>query len=90
MLEAYQAHADYMTWVDGCRELIQNAAQAANGEQVVMRPRDDGTLEPVDISGDWQVKTVHGAVSEALGEQSTRAPISPRCGGYATRPTSLI
>ena len=68
LLEAYQAHADYMVWVDGCRELIQNAAQAANGEQVVMRPRRDGVLEPVDISGRWQVKTVHDAVSEALGE----------------------
>jgi lysyl-tRNA synthetase class 2 len=69
LLEAYQAHADYTTWVDGCRELIQNAALAANGAQVVMRPRDEGTLEPVDISGVWQVKTVHGAVSDALGEQ---------------------
>jgi lysyl-tRNA synthetase, class II len=68
LLEAYQAHADYRVWIDGCRELIQNAAQAANGDQVVMRPRDDGTLEPVDISGTWTVKSVHGAVSEALGE----------------------
>ena len=31
LLEAYQAHADYNVWVDGCRELIQNAAEAANG-----------------------------------------------------------
>jgi lysyl-tRNA synthetase class 2 len=69
LLEAYQAHADYNVWIDGCRELIQNAAQAANGELVFLRPRDDGTLEPVDISGTWTVKTVHGAVSEALGEQ---------------------
>ena len=38
LLEAYQAHADYLVWIDGCRELIQNAAQAANGDQVVMRP----------------------------------------------------
>ncbi|OBF22204.1 bifunctional lysylphosphatidylglycerol synthetase/lysine--tRNA ligase LysX [Mycobacterium sp. ACS4331] len=68
LLEAYQAHADYLVWIDGCRELIQNAALAANGAHVVMRPRDDGTLEPVDISGQWQVKTVHDAVSEALGE----------------------
>src|SRR6201999_3960550 len=66
LLEAYQAHADYMVWIDGCRELIQNAAQAANGEQTVLRPRDDGVLEPVDISGEWAVKTVHGAVSGAL------------------------
>jgi lysyl-tRNA synthetase class 2 len=69
LLEAYQAHADYNVWIDGCRELIQNAAQAANGAHVFLRPRDDGILEPVDISGEWSVKTVHGAVSEALGEQ---------------------
>ena len=70
LLEAYQAHADYLVWIDGCRELIQNAAMAANGSQVVMRPSADGkgTLEPIDISGDWSVKTVHDAVSEALGE----------------------
>jgi lysyl-tRNA synthetase class 2 len=68
LLEAYQAHADYNVWIDGCRELIQNAALAANGSHVVMRPREDGVLEPVDISGEWAVKTVHGAVSEALGE----------------------
>ncbi|MCB0948728.1 MAG: bifunctional lysylphosphatidylglycerol synthetase/lysine--tRNA ligase LysX [Mycobacterium sp.] len=68
LLEAYQAHADYDVWIDGCRELIQNAAAAANGAQVFLRPREDGTLVPVDISGRWTVKTVHGAVSEALGE----------------------
>ncbi len=71
LLEAYQAHADYTDWIDGCRELIQNAAQAANGAQVVMRPRPgaaDDSLDAVDISGVWSVKTVHDAVSEALGE----------------------
>jgi lysyl-tRNA synthetase, class II len=74
LLEAYQAHADYRVWIDGCRELIQNAAEAANGTQTVMRPRTDESnrtderLEPVDISGVWPVKTVHEAVSEALGE----------------------
>ncbi|MBB3754446.1 lysyl-tRNA synthetase class 2 [Mycolicibacterium sp. BK634] len=71
LLEAYQAHANYRVWIDGCRELIQNAAIAANGSAVVMRPRDGAPdqLEPVDISGTWTVKTVHDAVSEALGEQ---------------------
>ncbi|WP_083184821.1 bifunctional lysylphosphatidylglycerol synthetase/lysine--tRNA ligase LysX [Mycobacterium malmoense] len=68
LLEAYQAHADYRVWIDGCRELIQNAAQAAHGEQTVLRPADGGHPQPVDISGDWPVKTVHDAVSEALGE----------------------
>jgi lysyl-tRNA synthetase class 2 len=69
LLEAYQAHADYKVWIDGCRELIQNAAQAANGAQTALRPRPDGRLEPVDISGVWAVKTVYDAVSEALGER---------------------
>ncbi|MFV0495572.1 bifunctional lysylphosphatidylglycerol synthetase/lysine--tRNA ligase LysX [Mycobacterium sp.] len=76
LLEAYQAHADYRVWIDGCRELIQNAAQVANGAHTAMRPGnpDDAAgrgrrLEPVDISGTWPVKTVHDAVSEALGEQ---------------------
>lgn len=69
LLEAYQAHADYLVWLDGCRELIQNAALAANGDQVVMRPGPDGALTPVDISGDWPVISVHDAVSAALGEQ---------------------
>ncbi len=68
LLEAYQAHADYKVWIDGCRELIQNAALAANGELVFMRPGAGGVLEPVDISGEWTVKTVHDAASEALGE----------------------
>ncbi len=68
LLEAYQAHADYLVWIDGCRELIQNAARAANGAPVVLRPAAGGGLEPVDISGAWPVKTVHDAVSEALGE----------------------
>nr|WP_255360769.1 bifunctional lysylphosphatidylglycerol synthetase/lysine--tRNA ligase LysX [Mycobacterium sp. 852002-40037_SCH5390672] len=72
LLEAYQAHADYKVWIDGCRELIQNAAEAAHGEQIVMRHGaggTDGRLEPVDISGVWAVKTVYDAVSEALGER---------------------
>ena len=60
LLEAYQAHADYLTWIDGCRELIQNAATAANGAPVVMRPSqhgtDGGALQPVDISGRWTVQ----------------------------------
>ena len=68
LLEAYQAHADYRTWIDGARELIQNAAIAANGSATALRPRADGTLEPVDISGQWPVVGVHDAVSAALGE----------------------
>ncbi|GAB78688.1 lysyl-tRNA synthetase, class II [Austwickia chelonae] len=68
ILEAYAAHGDYLTMMDLCRELIQNAAIAANGECVVPGPNG----ERVDISGEWPVKTLHGAISEALVEMGGR------------------
>ena len=64
MLEAYQAFADYDVMLDLVRELIQGAATAAFGSPVA---RKDG--KEYDISGAWPVKTVHGAISEALGEE---------------------
>ncbi|MEV3856374.1 bifunctional lysylphosphatidylglycerol synthetase/lysine--tRNA ligase LysX [Streptomyces sp. NPDC050095] len=64
MLEAYQAFADYDVMLDLTRELIQGAATAAFGSPVA---RKDG--KEYDISGPWPVKTVYGAISEALGEQ---------------------
>ncbi len=59
--------------IDGCRELIQNAAIAANGSAVVMRPVEgpDGRRRKARARRHfrtWRVKTVHDAVSEALGE----------------------
>ncbi|ONM49187.1 bifunctional lysylphosphatidylglycerol synthetase/lysine--tRNA ligase LysX [Nocardia donostiensis] len=71
ILEAYEAHSDYEQMMHLCRQLIQNAALAANGAMVVMRPKPDGTFAAVDISGEWPVKTVHGAVSQALGTEIT-------------------
>ena len=38
MLEAYQAYADYKVWIDGCRELILNAARPRNGAHGLLRP----------------------------------------------------
>jgi lysyl-tRNA synthetase, class II len=67
MLEAYQAYADYATMQTLTRELLQAAAVAAFGRQVARRP--DGT--ELDISGTWRQATVHGALSEAAGEQIT-------------------
>ncbi|MEV0253849.1 bifunctional lysylphosphatidylglycerol synthetase/lysine--tRNA ligase LysX [Streptomyces sp. NPDC050732] len=64
MLEAYQAFADYDVMLDLTRELIQGAATAAFGGPVAYK---DGVEH--DISGPWPVKTVHGAISEALGEE---------------------
>ncbi|WJJ11700.1 bifunctional lysylphosphatidylglycerol synthetase/lysine--tRNA ligase LysX [Prescottella equi] len=67
ILEAYEAHSDYERMMVLCRELIQAAAVAAHGSQTIMRPDPDGELVAVDISGEWPVKTMHGAVAEKLG-----------------------
>jgi lysyl-tRNA synthetase, class II len=67
MLEAYEAYGDYNTIGTLTRELIQAAAVAALGTTVLRRA--DGT--EFDIAGEWPSKTVHGAVSEALGEEVT-------------------
>ncbi|WP_425303671.1 bifunctional lysylphosphatidylglycerol synthetase/lysine--tRNA ligase LysX [Nocardia wallacei] len=71
ILEAYEAHSDYERMMHACRQLIQEAAVAANGKCVALRPNPDGSLREVDISGDWPVKTVHGAISAAIGETIT-------------------
>jgi len=64
MLEAYQAYADYDVMLDLTRELIQGAARAAFGTPLVRKGGQE-----YDISGVWPVKTVYGAISEALGEE---------------------
>ncbi len=66
MLEAYEAYGDYNTIGALTRELIQHAAREALGSTLLLRP--DGEY---DIGGAWPSKTVHGAISEALGEEIT-------------------
>jgi len=67
MLELYEAYGDYTTMATLTRELILGAARAGLGGTVVRGP--DGS--EYDIGGDWPRKTVHGAISDALGEQVT-------------------
>jgi lysyl-tRNA synthetase, class II len=67
MLEAYETYGDYTTMATLTRELIQRAATEALGGTVVHRV--DGT--EADISGEWPFKSVHDAISEALGEKIT-------------------
>ena len=87
MLEAYEAYGDYMTVATLTRELIQRAAKDALGGTQLHRA--DGI--EADIGGDWPVKSVHGAVSEALGEEVTpdtgeqRAAGAVRARGRACR-----
>ncbi|MFD4180157.1 bifunctional lysylphosphatidylglycerol synthetase/lysine--tRNA ligase LysX [Rhodococcus sp. NPDC058514] len=71
ILEAYEAHSDYERMMVLCRELIQAAAVAAHGREIVLRPGPDGEPVEIDISGDWPVKTMHGAVAEKLGVEVT-------------------
>ena len=65
MLEAYETYGDYNTIGTLTKELIQRAAMAALGTTVLRRA--DGS--EYDIGGEWPAKTVHGALSEALGEE---------------------
>ncbi|MFZ2175970.1 MAG: bifunctional lysylphosphatidylglycerol synthetase/lysine--tRNA ligase LysX [Rhodococcus sp. (in: high G+C Gram-positive bacteria)] len=67
ILEAYEAHSDYEKMMVLCRELIQTAAVAAFGREIILRPGPGGELVEVDISGEWPVKTMHEAVAEKLG-----------------------
>jgi lysyl-tRNA synthetase class 2 len=67
MLEAYEAYGDYTTMATLTRVLIQRAAVEALGGTVLHRV--DGT--EADIGGEWPFKSVHDAVSEALGEKIT-------------------
>ncbi|WP_275461770.1 bifunctional lysylphosphatidylglycerol synthetase/lysine--tRNA ligase LysX [Streptomyces noursei] len=69
MLEAYQAFADYDVMLNLTRELIQGAAVAAFGSATARKADKNGRLVEHDISGIWPVKTVYGAISEALGEE---------------------
>ncbi|MEU8940882.1 MULTISPECIES: bifunctional lysylphosphatidylglycerol synthetase/lysine--tRNA ligase LysX [Streptomyces] len=69
MLEAYQAFADYDVMLDLTRELIQGAATAAYGSPIAHKAGPDGKLVVHDISGIWPVKTMYGAIGEALGEE---------------------
>ena len=72
MLEAYEAYGDYNTIGALTRELIQHAAREALGSTLLLRP--DGEY---DIGGAWRSKTVHGAISEALGEEITPGTTEP-------------
>jgi lysyl-tRNA synthetase class 2 len=64
MLEAYQAYGDYDTMAELTRSLVLDAAQAL-GSTVV----PDGRGGELDLAEPWRNATVHGLVSEAVGEE---------------------
>ncbi|PZO97650.1 MAG: lysine--tRNA ligase, partial [Dermacoccus nishinomiyaensis] len=72
-LEAYDAYGDYLTMRDLTREVLLAVARAVNGGEFAERPQPDGTIERVDLSGQWPTIPVHEAVSRACGVLLTSA-----------------
>jgi lysyl-tRNA synthetase, class II len=70
-LEVYETYGDYHTMRVLTQELIQEAATAVYGSPIARRSDADGKITEFDFSGDWPVKTICEAVSEALGEEIT-------------------
>lgn len=65
VLHAYQVCTDYLSAIDLVRRLVQGVASNAHERDMAKRRTNDGVVE-VDISGQWQVITVHAAVARAL------------------------
>jgi lysyl-tRNA synthetase class 2 len=67
MLEYYQAYGTYDSVAVTTRELIQEAAEASLGTQVVTLA--DGS--EYDLSGEWTTLRMYPSLSDALGEEVT-------------------
>ncbi|MEU3272758.1 lysine--tRNA ligase [Saccharomonospora sp. NPDC006951] len=79
MLEYYEAYATYDTIGVLTRELVQEAAEAAFGSQVVTL--NDGT--EYDLSGEWAAMTMYGSLSDALGEEVTPETTAEKLHSFA-------
>jgi lysyl-tRNA synthetase class 2 len=67
MLEAYEAYGDYDTMARLTRELVQEAARAVFGGEVVTLT--DGSS--YDVSGEWREIRLYDAVSDAVDAEVT-------------------
>jgi lysyl-tRNA synthetase class 2 len=67
MLEFYAAYETYDTMAVLTRELVQEAAQAVFGTQVVTL----ASGEEYDLSGEWASLSMYPSLSEALGTEIT-------------------
>jgi lysyl-tRNA synthetase class 2 len=74
MLEAYETYGDYNTIGELTQSLVQGAAVAAFGSTVIRR--SDGN--EYDIGGSWKSRSVHEAISRALGEEVTSGTPEPQ------------
>lgn len=72
VLEAYKPYADYTTMRLLTEMLIKNAAYIVFGDEVLpLGAKTSSERVLTDVSGPWQVKTVLGALSEAVGREIT-------------------
>ena len=72
-LEVYGTYNDYVTMRLLTQELIKEAAVAVFGQPVARRLQPDGSIQEVDLSGDWPAIPICTAVSTALGEEVSTA-----------------
>jgi len=84
MLEMYEAYGDYNSMRILTQQLIQEAATAVFGAPMARRLEEDGEIREYDLSGDWPVKTMIGALSEALGEEVSLETPLEKLQQYAT------
>ncbi len=84
-LEVYETYGDYDTMRVLTQELIQEAATAVYGSPVARRADAEGRIVEHDLSGQWPVKTICQAVSEALGEEVTADTPLPTLRRHADR-----
>jgi lysyl-tRNA synthetase class 2 len=70
-LELYETYGDYDTMRVLTQQVIQEAATAVHGSPIARHTGADGQVTEYDLSGDWPVKPLTVAVSEALGEEIT-------------------
>jgi lysyl-tRNA synthetase class 2 len=70
MLEAYESYGDYATMAELTRALVIDAARAVGSS--VVRSSDGGEI---DLEPPWRRVTLHGCVSDAVGE-----PVTPDTG----------
>jgi lysyl-tRNA synthetase class 2 len=70
-LELYETYGDYNTMRVLTQQIIQEAATAVYGSPIARHADAEGKVTEYDLSGDWPVKPLTQAVSEALDEEIT-------------------
>ena len=70
ILDVFQTYKSYLGTLDMVRQLVQQAAYAVYGREILRQQTSEGIVE-VDIAGQWPITTVHTAVATALNAPIT-------------------